>query len=197
VHTNVNYTVVPEFIVQSESAEQIAEALNIVKDWNPEWCPPFFMIDYFEAEQTAINQVFPNSNVYLCDFHREQAWQMWVKNGRNGLSTDEATELLQLLRACAHASPPCIEQDLAVDHYHQLAVAQLQKSCVWKKPEVQKWLNFKWFGIPQVLMGGVWGHICHCANRKECQMSGSHLTILMDRWFNCPKSNSTTGEQYI
>ena len=75
VHTNVNYTVVAEFIVQSESAEQIAEALTIIKSWNPEWSPPLFMTDYSEADQLAINQVFPNSIVYLCDFHREQAWE--------------------------------------------------------------------------------------------------------------------------
>ena len=53
VKTNVNYSVVAEFIVQSESAEQIAEALAIIKNWNPEWSPPFFMTDYSEAEQIA------------------------------------------------------------------------------------------------------------------------------------------------
>ena len=36
VHTNINYTVVAEFIVQSESAEQIAEALTVIKSWNPD-----------------------------------------------------------------------------------------------------------------------------------------------------------------
>ena len=44
-----------------------------------------------------------------------------MKNHKNGLSTDEATELLQLLRACAHATPPKSEEDLPVDHYYQLA----------------------------------------------------------------------------
>ena len=146
--TNVNYSVVAEFIVQSESAEQIAEALAIIKNWNPEWSPPFFMTDYSEAEQIAINQMFPNSTVYLCDFHHEQAWKRWVNCRKNGLGTDQASELLQLLRACAHATPPNIEQDLPVDHNYKLAVTQLQKSVIWtSNSQVQKWLNSS---IPKV-----------------------------------------------
>ena len=129
VKTNVNYSVVAEFIVQSESAEKIAEALAIIKNWNPEWSPPFFMTDYSEAEQIAINQVFPNSTVYLCDFHREQAWERWVKCRKYGLGTDQASELLQLLRACAHATPPNIEQDLPVDHnYNWLLLSYKNQS---------------------------------------------------------------------
>jgi len=33
--------VVAEFIISSESAEEIAEALSVLKDWNPEWNPAF------------------------------------------------------------------------------------------------------------------------------------------------------------
>ena len=33
--------------------------------------PRFFMSDYSEAELLAVESVF---QVYLCDFHREQAW---------------------------------------------------------------------------------------------------------------------------
>ena len=35
VKTNVSYSVVAEFIIQSESAEQISEALAVIKRWNP------------------------------------------------------------------------------------------------------------------------------------------------------------------
>jgi len=34
--TNVSYKVAAYFIVQSESTEQILEALNILKQWNPD-----------------------------------------------------------------------------------------------------------------------------------------------------------------
>ena len=45
VRTNVGYSVVAEFIVQSETAENIQEALSVLKQWNPEWCPSYFMTD--------------------------------------------------------------------------------------------------------------------------------------------------------
>ncbi len=40
VRTNVGYTVVAEFIIQTETAEAIAEALKILKTENPNWNPP-------------------------------------------------------------------------------------------------------------------------------------------------------------
>ena len=36
VKTNVNYTVVAEFIVQSESANEVDRALGSINQWNPE-----------------------------------------------------------------------------------------------------------------------------------------------------------------
>ena len=80
VRTNVNYTVVAEFIVQCESANEIADALTIIRQWNPDWSPPFFKSNYSEAEHLAITQVFPQCTVYLCDFHCEQAWERWVRD---------------------------------------------------------------------------------------------------------------------
>jgi len=43
----------------------------------------------------------PKTTVYLCDFHREQAWERWVKHHKHGLTMDEGTQLLDLLRDCA------------------------------------------------------------------------------------------------
>ena len=56
----MNYAVVAEFVVQSEAAEYISEAISIIKQWNPKWSPPFFMTDYSEAEQLAISAIFPD-----------------------------------------------------------------------------------------------------------------------------------------
>ena len=50
VRTNVGYSVVAEFILQSETAESILEALEILKVWNPTWNSCYFMSDYSEAE---------------------------------------------------------------------------------------------------------------------------------------------------
>ena len=47
VKTNVGYTAVADFVLQSETAEQIAEALKILSSWNPKRQPPYFMTDYY------------------------------------------------------------------------------------------------------------------------------------------------------
>ena len=74
VHTNVGYKVVAEFLCQNEDKECIAEALNIIKSWNPTWRPKYFMVDYSTVEINAVESVFEDVAVYICDFHREQAW---------------------------------------------------------------------------------------------------------------------------
>ena len=94
VKTNVGYSVVSEFVVQSETKDSISEALNIISRWNPTWNPEFFMTDYSESEIGAITNVFPNCKTYICDFHREQCWERWVKERKHGLNSDDADTLL-------------------------------------------------------------------------------------------------------
>ena len=79
-----------EFIVQSESSEYIKQALQILKTWNTNCHPKFFMTDYSEAEIGALETSFPGTTVYLCDFHREQAWERWVRDKKHSLSTEDA-----------------------------------------------------------------------------------------------------------
>ena len=50
--------------------------LQALKSWNPDWKPPHFMTD---AEIAAIELTFTNCKVFLRDFHREQAWEHWIK----------------------------------------------------------------------------------------------------------------------
>ena len=70
---NVGYSVVAEFVIQSETAENISEALQKLKEWNPNWHPTYFMTDYSEAEIVALQEAFPSTTVYLCDFHRDRS----------------------------------------------------------------------------------------------------------------------------
>ena len=69
VKTNVAYSVVAEFIVQNETKDDICEALSVLKLWNPDWEPKFFLTDYSDAEIGAINKLFPRTQVYLCELH--------------------------------------------------------------------------------------------------------------------------------
>ena len=77
VRTNVGYSIVGQFITQSETAEHIQEALQILQTWDPGWKPQFFMCDYSEAKVAALEAVFPGVTIYLCDFHRN-------RHGRDG-----------------------------------------------------------------------------------------------------------------
>ena len=61
------------------------------------------MTDFSEAEILAHETCFPNTNAYLCDFHREQAWEKWVKDGSYGLNSADQGWLLNQLQACAWA----------------------------------------------------------------------------------------------
>jgi MULE transposase domain/Amyotrophic lateral sclerosis 2 chromosomal region candidate gene 8 len=54
VKTNDGYIVVGTFVVQTESAELISEALRIFAEWNPDWNPQYWMTDFSEAEINAI-----------------------------------------------------------------------------------------------------------------------------------------------
>lgn len=74
VKTNVDYSVVAVFACQSENSQTIAKALNLIKQWNPDWNPKYFMVDHCEAELNAISTSFPDCQSLICDFHREQAW---------------------------------------------------------------------------------------------------------------------------
>lgn len=150
VRTNVGYCAAAEFVVQTESTQCITEALNYLKKMNPEWNPPYFLCDYSEAEISAIREVFPEVKIFLCDFHREQAWTRWTRDHKHGLSAEEAEELLSLLRSCAWASPSSDKQ-LPVDVNYKKAEEELKKSLVWKNhPVVQTWLQDWWLSKPEV-----------------------------------------------
>ena len=98
------------------------------------------MCDYSEAEISPIERAFPGITVYICDFHREQAW-----------TRCEQEQLLSNLHSCACASSADTCNGLSHDTYYQQAVDTLEKSPEWQNnPNVQRWLSTTWLCIPQV-----------------------------------------------
>ncbi len=93
VRTNVNYQVVGGFIVQSKTKNKILAGIEVIKSWNTTWQPRFFMTDFDEKEIDALEESFKYAEVYLCDFHREQAWKRWVSAMKNK-AQDYRTEVL-------------------------------------------------------------------------------------------------------
>ena len=61
VKTNVNYQVVASFLLQDETTAAIAEALSVIKIWNPTWEPKCFMLDNCDEEIKSIGHIFPRT----------------------------------------------------------------------------------------------------------------------------------------
>ena len=69
------YIVVGTFFVQSEQSTSIAEALNILQQWNPKWHPRCFMVNICEGEIKGVELSFSGNNkvfdilYFLLNFH--------------------------------------------------------------------------------------------------------------------------------
>lgn len=80
--------------------------------------------------------------VFLCDFHREQAWERWVTKKENGVCNYK-DEVLCLFRRVARAKTQ--------DQYH-IAVEQLKSSDIWKNnPKLIQWFGNKWLKANKVI----------------------------------------------
>jgi len=88
------------------------------------------MSDYSEAEMSAIQNAFPDTKMYLCDFHREQCWERWIKCHKNGVNSDDQSSLLEMLCSCAWEPPSD-----PIDAGYQQVVEKLKKSHIWKNNE--------------------------------------------------------------
>lgn len=60
VKTNVDYQPVAVFATINGSKQFIAEALQIVKDWNSEWKPTFFFTEFCD-EINSLKETFPGN----------------------------------------------------------------------------------------------------------------------------------------
>ena len=136
VNTNTGYKVVAEFITQYEDQQSISEAIEILKSWNPTWSPKYWMLDYSSVEISAVEEQFPKSVAYICDFHRLQAWQRWVRKTKNGLTLVEQEELMQNLKKIANAKTKEEYED---------AVEELREVPLYKEKEnVKKYIENTW-----------------------------------------------------
>lgn len=75
VPTNTIYMVVGMFIPKFNTSDGIAQALALLKEWNPTWYPSRVMTDYCASEIDAIGRIFPgklpmlNQILYCCLFY--------------------------------------------------------------------------------------------------------------------------------
>eukprot|EP00794_Sanderia_malayensis_P004341 gene4341-4918_t len=140
VKTNVDYQVVGTFVCEGESTDNIVEALTILREWNPGFQPKYCMTDYSNEEIRATEEVFPGCFTFICDFHREQAWERWLRKTSNGC-TNIRTEVLHMLRRIARAHTAAELKD---------AEDCLRTSEIWKDQRYTKlviYLQSYWFNI--------------------------------------------------
>ena len=122
VKTNVNFQVCAVIVLQEESNQMITRALNTIKMWNPEVLPKYAFIDFDEREIVSLESIYPNIEVYLCDFHREQAWNRWVNKAENGVANiaDQVKVYLRsIAHSISHADPQLtVKNFMNADFYH-------------------------------------------------------------------------------
>ena len=141
VRTNTRYMIVAEFIVQSESAENILEALNIIKQWNPTWNPKFFLCDYSDAEIAAIEQVFPGILVISTVSRR----------GQDGFTTESMVSPTVMQKHFFPCSGHVPGLHLEKMEHRLITSSSISKIQVWKQnPQVSQWLNGVWLKCPEV-----------------------------------------------
>ncbi|KAL5021712.1 hypothetical protein ScPMuIL_000867 [Solemya velum] len=93
-----------------------------------------FHVDFDGRIISSLESVFTGSDVYTCDFHREQAWQRWLKKRDY---KDSKEEILTLLRSIAESES---EED------YETSVEKLRSSQHYTRhKELENWLEKFWF----------------------------------------------------
>lgn len=76
IKTNINFQLYTVIVLQEELIDMMTRALSVVKIWNPEVAPKYALVDFDEREILSLEIICPDIQVYLCDFHRGQAWNI-------------------------------------------------------------------------------------------------------------------------
>jgi hypothetical protein len=84
---------------------------------------------------------FTECSVFICDFHREQAWIRWLSSHKHGVESCKQG-ILQQLRRIASAT---------TTHEMETMIQVLKSSALWSKHEqFSKWFERKWLANREV-----------------------------------------------
>ncbi|KAG8177458.1 hypothetical protein JTE90_008642 [Oedothorax gibbosus] len=116
------------------------EALHIIKSWNPNGNPCYGMVDFAAEEIGALETIFPGILVFICSFHREQAWNRWYSKYQN--VTVPKAEALARLREVANAGTEGELQDALTKlkswEYYNFTPLKDYFEKAWF-PEIKRW----------------------------------------------------------
>jgi len=114
------------------------EALNVFKSWNSNWTPLYFIVDFSEVEIQAITEVF-KCLIYICDFHRVQAWNRWFKKRANIVSKEDAVVLLTFFKKLANSK---------TEEEYCIIEKDMHTSDVWKRnKKAQAYYLGTWYPV--------------------------------------------------
>ena len=148
VKTNFICHVVAFFVTTVSSMDSITEGLATVSNWNIDIEPKFVVCDPGDKHFAAVQAVWPNSRLLLCDVCREQDWAQWLDKAETGLQHNPLSrqEILARLRQIAHAS----NQDELDIAQHRLVRSKLYEDSLPLKvycnekylPVVERWVQY-------------------------------------------------------
>ena len=77
--------------------------------------PKYVFVDFDESEITSLEIVFERVKVFLCDFHRKQAWHRWtskIENGFSHISDQVKSRLCRIAHSITRADCQTAVKDL-------------------------------------------------------------------------------------
>ncbi|XP_065918696.1 uncharacterized protein [Dysidea avara] len=138
--------VVGTIIPQYETEDLIREGLMKLAEWNPSWCPQFFMTDKSTQELGAVKDIHPNCVRLVCDFHTLQAFERWVNNSHHGVSPEVKQSAKKAFKELMYSRT---EED------HEKALVKITTSSWYKDNEkLQTYLQNEWLSCKPL-----WCHV--------------------------------------
>ncbi|XP_071792942.1 uncharacterized protein [Asterias amurensis] len=130
VRTNAGYQVVSTIIMQFWNSSMLVEAMQVIKDWNPDWQPKALLVEMIEDEVPVLEVLFPECQVLVSFIHRERAWLDFFSN------EEDQSYVLSLLDPMFFAKT---KEDF------NNALKALQETPLWtENKRFQFWMRVRW-----------------------------------------------------
>ena len=89
--------------------------------------------------------VIADAEIYLCEFHRKQAWKRWLRKKEHGIYKSDQEELYDMLEQLALCE---------TEEEYNKALDAMFDSDLWQRyPNVQEYFNIHWRPKFKVLHG--------------------------------------------
>lgn len=97
VKTNKSFVPVGTFVLNSPQEVAVSEALNVFRQWSPNWYPKYWICGHVEFERNSVQAMFPNSILNICSHRALHTWKTWLSQENTKESSDELYKLWEAL----------------------------------------------------------------------------------------------------